>query len=104
MQEILSRKTIIVLTLKIALGTCFASYYLRDLFIPFINYFVESGFRNPWDQFYADGVLKAFPYGPAMLYVLTLGKLLIYPLQLIFGRSLMLDLFGCSLVFAACDL
>jgi uridine kinase len=104
MKQFISRNTLIVLVLKLLLGTLFASYFLRDLFIPFINYFIQSGFSNPWDHFLDKGVLKAFPYGPAMLYVLTLGKLIIYPVQLLFGPSLMLDLFGCSLVFGAADL
>jgi len=41
------------LVLKVALGSMLASHFLRDLFVPFLNYFVESGFANPWDHFAA---------------------------------------------------
>ena len=38
-------------------------------FIPFIQYFTQSGFKNPYDEFYARGVLEAFPYSSIMLWL-----------------------------------
>ncbi len=59
------------LPLKLVLGSLLASHYLRDLFIPFVNYFVESGGANPWAHFAALGETDKFPYPPIMLYVLA---------------------------------
>lgn len=70
----------IVLTLKIILGTLFASYFMRDLFIPFVNYFVESGFQNPWHYFAEQGRLRVFPYPPMMLYIMTIPRVIFAPI------------------------
>lgn len=64
----------IVLALKVALGAMAASSYLRDLFVPFVNYFVESGFANPWRHFAALERLNSFPYPPIMLYLLAVPR------------------------------
>ena len=32
---------------KLVLGSVLASYYMRDLFVPFVNYFAESRLANP---------------------------------------------------------
>jgi uridine kinase len=69
-----------VLALKLALGSAAASYYLRDLFVPFLNYYVESGFANPWEHFAALGRLNSFPYPPVMLYLLAVPRWLFAPL------------------------
>lgn len=62
------------LVFKLVLGSTLASFYLRDLFIPFVNYFVESGFADPWEHFASLGRLKSFPYPPVMLYVMALPR------------------------------
>ncbi len=62
------------LLFKLVLGSTLASFYLRDLFIPFINYFVDSGFSNPWEHFAKLGRLNSFPYPPVMLYVMALPR------------------------------
>lgn len=69
----------VVFLIKIIFGTLFASHYLRDLFIPFINYFVTSGFHNPWDFFLAEGNLKAFPYPSVMLWIFSVSRFLASP-------------------------
>jgi len=69
-----------ILVLKVVLGSVAASHYLRDLFIPFVNYFVSSGFSDPWKHFFELGRTNAFPYPPVMLYVLSLPRLLFAPL------------------------
>jgi uridine kinase len=68
------------LTARLLLGSALGSYFLRDLFVPFVNYFVESGFQNPWAHFAALGRLNSFPYPPVMLTVLALPRWLLSPL------------------------
>lgn len=77
------RKTVVrsrvfwgALLVKLLLGTFFASHYLRDLFIPFVNYYVLSGFRDPYQHFVSVGRLDLFPYNPLMLYALTVPRAL----------------------------
>ena len=65
---------------KLVLGALVASFYLRDLFVPFVNYFVESGFANPWAHFAELGRLNSFPYPPVMLYLLAGPRWLLGPL------------------------
>ncbi len=62
--------------LKLVLGSLVASHYLAGLFIPFVNYFVESHFSNPWTHFAAIGRPNSFPYPPLMLYVFAVPRLL----------------------------
>ncbi|MBI1735319.1 MAG: hypothetical protein HYR51_09100 [Candidatus Rokubacteria bacterium] len=64
----------IALAVKVVLGATAASSFLRDLFVPFVNYFVESGFANPWSHFAALDRLNSFPYPPIMLYVLAVPR------------------------------
>ena len=73
----LSRLFWTVLVLKVVLGSVLASYYMRDLFVPFVNYFVESGFSNPWRHFAGLDRLTSFPYPPIMLYILAASRWLL---------------------------
>jgi uridine kinase len=95
----------IVAAFKLVLGSIFASYYLHDLFTPFLNYFVESGFSNPWSYFFAHGRSNAFPYPPMMLYALTPFRVLFSPL-LASGIDTItpLHLFVMRLPLFICDL
>jgi uridine kinase len=63
-----------VLAFKLLLGTFFASHYLRGLFIPFVNYYVLSGFQDPYQHFVAQGRMDLFPYNPLMLYALAIPR------------------------------
>jgi uridine kinase/Gpi18-like mannosyltransferase len=65
------------LFIKLVLGIFFASTFLVDLFIPFVNYFVESGFQNPYQYFVLQNQLNAFPYPALMLYVLAIPKIIL---------------------------
>ncbi|MBN2367893.1 GtrA family protein [Candidatus Woesearchaeota archaeon] len=65
-----------VLVLKIILSFLFGSDYLVDGTIPFVNYFIESGFKNPYAFFYSINQLKVFPYPPVMLYILSVFRIL----------------------------
>ena len=60
-----------VLLIKLAVSPFFGSHYSNDLFIPFVTYFVKSGFANPWEHFHL-AVPDAVPYSGAMLVVLAL--------------------------------
>ncbi len=69
--EILRNKVFwIGLVLKVTLSFLFAGRFLREAFIPFVTYFFESGFDNPYEFFYGAGAADAFPYPPFMLYFL----------------------------------
>lgn len=65
------------MVLKIALSLFFTSKYLQELFIPFVDYFVDSGFQNPYKHFLAMGQKEAFPYPALMLYIMAMPKLLL---------------------------
>lgn len=56
---------------KLALSILFASDYLRELFAPFGNYFISSGFANPYDYFAQNGSGTEFPYPPLMLWIFS---------------------------------
>lgn len=58
-----------VLILKLMLGTIFGSDVLVKGFVPFINYYVNSGLSNPYDFFIAIGNTTAFPYPSVMLWL-----------------------------------
>lgn len=75
-----SRLFVGVLALKVAVGCLAASFYMRDLFAPFLNYYVSSGLSNPWTHFASLGRLNSFPYPPMMLYIMALPRLLLAPL------------------------
>ncbi len=70
---------IFVLFLKIIFSFLVASHYLKDLFTPFINWFVLSGFKNPWEYFYSIDKLKMFPYPTVMLWIMTIPRILFSP-------------------------
>ncbi|SFC17271.1 Uridine kinase [Flexibacter flexilis DSM 6793] len=65
--------------IKLVLASTLASNYLVDLFAPFVNYYVSSGFQNPYDYFVAQGSTNAFPYPPLMLYILSIPRVLLSP-------------------------
>ncbi len=67
----------VVLALKVGASLFFASTYLRDLFLPFITHFIDSGFQNPFEHFAAHGALNAFPYSGTMLGLLSLPQALV---------------------------
>jgi len=80
-----------VLAVKVIMGVLFCAFPMRNWFIPFLDYFVNSGFHNPWDYFLSIGQIKAFPYGPAMLAFSAVPFLILYPLKA----------FGISSIFLA---
>ncbi|MFA5995926.1 MAG: hypothetical protein WCW27_01595 [Patescibacteria group bacterium] len=70
---------LIILGIKIIAGSLLGSDFLVKGFIPFVNYFVTSGFHNPYEFFVQQGYPGAFPYPPVMLWIFTLARLLFIP-------------------------
>ena len=64
------------LVVKIILSFTFASSVLTDLFIPFVDYYVSSGFKNPYEYFLSIDVQNAFPYPALMLYIVSAPRIL----------------------------
>lgn len=81
----------IVLSIKIIAAFLFASHFLAELFIPFVNYFTVSGFLSPYSYFFELGVLNVFPYPQIMLFVLSVPRIL-------FGFLFTENIFEISLV------
>ncbi|OFY63455.1 MAG: hypothetical protein A3H98_14090 [Bacteroidetes bacterium RIFCSPLOWO2_02_FULL_36_8] len=93
------------LFIKIIAGTFFASHYLTGYFAPFVKYFVSSGFQNPWDYFYSVGELKAFPYPPLMLLVLSIPYTIISPFTALNWQDIgFVDLFLMRLPILIADI
>ncbi|WP_317898638.1 hypothetical protein [Aurantibacillus circumpalustris] len=67
------------LSIKILLSFFFASAYLRDLFAPFVEYFVSSGFENPYAHFIEQGKGNEFPYPPMMLWLFSIPRIIFSP-------------------------
>lgn len=62
-----------VLALKLGASCLFASRdFLLGRFLPFVHWFVDSGFSDPWAEFVRRGVPDAFPYSSTMLLALAL--------------------------------
>ena len=75
-----SKLFIIGCVIKIVLASLFASDYLSQLFIPFINQFITHPFHNPYTFFVEKGMPQSFPYPPLMIYVLSTVKVIVTPL------------------------
>lgn len=67
-----------ILVLKIIASFLFGSPVLTELFIPFIEVFVASPFSNPYDTFWTAGMDQNFPYPAAMLWIMSLPRLILY--------------------------
>ena len=66
-----------VIIIKIILISAFSSEFSNDLFLPFLQTFVE-GNLNPWDFYVRNNLnIDAFPYHPLMLYLLSPFALII---------------------------
>jgi uridine kinase len=61
----------LVLVLKLVAAALFGSYFIRDLFLPFVDWFVSHGFHDPWDEFARRGAVNSFPYSVVMLVLLS---------------------------------
>lgn len=66
--------------IKLTLSFFFASTYLSNKFSPFTNYFIESGFQNPYEFFVKNGNGTEFPYPPLMLWLLSIPRIIFWPI------------------------
>ncbi len=67
------------LALKLSVSFFFASDFLVKLFSRFVNYYVTSGFQNPYDFFYTLRELIIFPYPKIMLWILAAPRFIFSP-------------------------
>jgi len=74
LKVISNRWFLLILGLKVVAALVFASQYPIGYFIPFLNYFVDSGFHNPWGHFFQLDQLKMFPYPAGMLAILAVPR------------------------------
>lgn len=65
-----------ILIVKIILMGLFSSDYQDKLFFPFINHFVLNG-GDPWNWVYTNNLNYEFPYHPLMLYLYSIGTIII---------------------------
>ena len=66
--------------IKIIFAISLSSSFTTELFMPFISYFIESSFLNPYEYFIGINKSNAFPYPSAMLYILSLPMVILSPL------------------------
>ena len=62
--------------IKIILAFTLASNFLKDFFIPFTEYYVSSGFKNPYEYFFNIDAGSAFPYPALMLYIASIPRII----------------------------
>ena len=60
------------LAIKILCTIFFASKFLTDLFLPFVDFYVGSSFANPYEHFVLEEKHNMFPYPALMLWILSL--------------------------------
>ncbi len=68
----------LTLVLKVIAGTLFASKYLSDMFIPFLEYFAHHPIADPYDFFYKIDQNSIFPYPALMLYVMSFFRFIFF--------------------------
>ena len=59
------------LIIKIVGIFIFSSPIIENLFLPFIEYFINSNFSNPYENF-SNLELESFPYPVAMLFIISM--------------------------------
>jgi len=64
------------LFIKVILAFTLASNFLTDLFIPFTDYYISSGFSNPYEHFIKIDQANAFPYPALMLYIVSIPRII----------------------------
>lgn len=71
---------LLILVAKVVAGSLLGSDYLVKGFIPFVNYFVTSGWQEPYTFFVEQNYVAAFPYPTLMLWLLGALRWLATPL------------------------
>ncbi len=92
-----------VLGLKVLFSFFFGSASLTTEVLPFVDYFVTSGFHNPYQYFFDLGQPSVFPYPSFMLYLLSLPRVLLYVLHPLVQSSFF-DLFLLRLPLLFADI
>ncbi|MDA7796734.1 hypothetical protein N9A24_02635 [Gammaproteobacteria bacterium] len=64
------------IVLKLLISYAFTSDYTIQFFVPFVEYFVNSNFSNPYQEF-STKTIEIFPYPALMLYILTIPQLIL---------------------------
>jgi uridine kinase len=70
---------LMILGTKIVCSALFASDFLIKGFAAFVNYYVTSGFDNPYEFFFQRNYPEAFPYPPMMLWIFSVVRIIAYP-------------------------
>ena len=70
-QKYLKAAILVGVLLKLLLMGLFSSDYQDQMFIPFVNLFLNG--ENPYQVYYDNGLLPSFPYPPVMLLVECIG-------------------------------
>ena len=65
-----------VAVIKLIAGSLFASNYVTDLFIPFLDQFAIHPNASPYEYFWAQGKSSSFPYPAFMLYMMASPRIL----------------------------
>ncbi len=65
-----------MIVVKLFFMALFSSDYQECLFMPFATWFVRHG-QNPYDAFMELGVTNAFPYPPVMLFMESIGAVIV---------------------------
>jgi uridine kinase/Gpi18-like mannosyltransferase len=68
------------IVIKLCLSVFFASAFMSKQFAPFANYFIESGFSNPYEHFKQTGTGNEFPYPTLMLWLFSIPRIVLWPL------------------------
>lgn len=66
----------VISILKLMLMSMCSSDYQNKMFIPFLSYFVSEG-GNPYQHFFENGNVSAFPYPVVMLIIESIGAVII---------------------------
>lgn len=65
----------VIIIVKMIIMGLFSSDYQELMFIPFVRTFLSG--HNPYEFYYQNGLLGAFPYFPYMLWIESIGGLLL---------------------------
>ncbi len=99
-----SKLFVSIFIVKVVAAFVFGSDFIVEGFVPFIKYFVESGFQNPYEHFADIGQVKAFPYPTVMLLILTLPYAFLAGISSLWTPDIFLNLFVLRLPLLAADL
>jgi hypothetical protein len=74
-RKLLKAAIVMTVLFKMLLMGLFSSDYQDLMFIPFVQCFLEG--NNPYQYYYDNQLLSSFPYPPVMLFVESVGGILV---------------------------